>query len=69
LINDDSEVLNQSLPSGVVASLSKVATQDGFLTFERFCAGVKIAALRQEAAIKKKLVENLNEIVGQVAMS
>jgi hypothetical protein len=40
-----------------VASLSKVATQDGFLTFERFCAGIKISILRQEAAEKKRKME------------
>ena len=50
---DTREAFNENLPSGVVASLSKVATPDGFLTFERFCAGVKIALLRQEAAARK----------------
>lgn len=48
------EALNKNLPVGVVESLSRVATQDGFLTFERFCAGIKIAILRQEAAMKRK---------------
>ena len=38
----------------ILASLAKVATPDGHLTFERFCAGLKIAMLRQEAASKKK---------------
>ena len=52
--NGDSD---RNLPSGVVASLSKVATQDGYLTFERFCAGIKISILRQEAAEKKRKLE------------
>jgi hypothetical protein len=34
--------------------------QDGFLTFERFCAGIKIAILRQEAAERKKTLEESN---------
>ena len=52
---------DRHLPSGVVASLSKVATQDGYLTFERFCAGIKISILRQEAAEKKRKVEEQNK--------
>jgi len=46
------------LPEGVIASLSKVATPDGCLTFERFCAGIKIARLRQEASQRKRVQIN-----------
>lgn len=42
------------LPPGVIPSLKKVTTADGYLTFERFCAGLKIAILRHDAAVKKK---------------
>ena len=41
------------LPPGIVASLKKVTTPDGYLTFERFCAGLKIAMLRHDAETKK----------------
>lgn len=42
------------MPKGIVASLKKVTTADGYLTFERFCAGLKIAILRHESEKKKK---------------
>ncbi len=41
---------NSKLPPGILSSLKKVATPDGNLTFERFCAGLKIAILRHEAS-------------------
>lgn len=37
------------LPPNIVPSLRKVTTPEGFLTFERFCAGLKIAILRHSA--------------------
>ena len=37
------------LPPNIVPSLKKVTTPDGYLTFERFCAGLKIAILRHSA--------------------
>lgn len=36
----------QQLPRGVIESLRKVTTPNGLLTFERFCAGLKICLLR-----------------------
>ena len=38
------------MPSNLVENLSKVQTSEGRITFERFCAGLKIAILRHEAA-------------------
>ncbi len=40
---------SEHLPKDILGSLSKVAGKDGHLTFERFCAGLKIAILRHEA--------------------
>ena len=37
------------LPPNIVPSLRKVMTPDGYLTFERFCAGLKICILRHSA--------------------
>ena len=37
------------LPSNIIPSLRKVTTPGGYLTFERFCAGLKIAILRHSA--------------------
>nr|CAG4640994.1 EOG090X08VB [Eulimnadia texana] len=37
-----------NLPRGVVESLRKVTPPNGFLSFERFCAGLKIALLRYQ---------------------
>ena len=37
------------LPPNIVPSLRKVMTPDGYLTFERFCAGLKISILRHSA--------------------
>ena len=49
---------DEHLPKGIVASLKKVTTADGYLTFERFCAGLKIAILRHESEKKKKRRNN-----------
>lgn len=38
-----------TVPNGVIESLRKVATGDNNLTFERFCAGLKICLLRNQA--------------------
>jgi len=38
----------EKLPNGVIESLRKVATADNLLTFERFCAGLKICLLRNQ---------------------
>lgn len=46
----------QSLPKGVLDSLKKVASPNGMLSFERFCAGLKICLLQiqAEAGAKKQ---------------
>ncbi|KAL3276225.1 hypothetical protein HHI36_020941 [Cryptolaemus montrouzieri] len=44
----------KGLPKGVIESLRKVTPPNGLLTFERFCAGLKICLLRNQ-------VENRNE--------
>ena len=49
---------DEHLPKGIAASLKKVTTADGYLTFERFCAGLKIAILRHESEKKKKKRSN-----------
>lgn len=46
---------NDQLPKNVIENLRKVVNADGMLSFERFCAGLKIAILRHEA-MKNKIV-------------
>ncbi|XP_043463167.1 suppressor APC domain-containing protein 2 isoform X1 [Leptopilina heterotoma] len=45
----------QGLPKGVLESLKKVAPSNGMLSFERFCAGLKISLLhvKVESDVKK----------------
>ncbi|KAK4315825.1 hypothetical protein Pmani_012981 [Petrolisthes manimaculis] len=38
----------QGLPRGVLSSLRKVTPLDGYLSFERFCAGLQISLLRNK---------------------
>lgn len=38
----------KGLPKGVIESLRKVTPSDGLLSFERFCAGLKICLLRSQ---------------------
>lgn len=38
----------KGIPRGVMDSLRKVASNDGLLTFERFCTGLKICLLRNQ---------------------
>jgi len=45
----DREEQGNTVPNGVIESLRKVATSDNLLTFERFCAGLKICLLRNQA--------------------
>ena len=45
------------LPDNVLDHLAKVANVSGQLTFERFCAGLKIAILRHEANRNKIATE------------
>ncbi|KAL1518201.1 hypothetical protein ABEB36_001862 [Hypothenemus hampei] len=39
---------NKALPKGVLESLRKVTPSSGLLSFERFCAGLKISLLRNQ---------------------
>ncbi|KAI4470678.1 hypothetical protein MML48_1g16489 [Holotrichia oblita] len=39
---------SKGLPKGVIESLRKVTPPNGLLTFERFCAGLKICLLRNQ---------------------
>jgi len=39
------------LPKGVIESLRKVTPPNGMLSFERFCAGLKICLLRYQVYI------------------
>lgn len=40
--------VSRELPSGVIDSLRKVTPANGHLSFERFCAGLRIALLRHD---------------------
>lgn len=46
------------LPKGVIDSLRKVTPPNGLLSFERFCAGLKICLLRNQMEIRNKPGEN-----------
>ncbi|CAK1549804.1 unnamed protein product [Leptosia nina] len=50
----------KGLPHGVIESLQKVASHDGFLTFENFCTGLKICLLRNQVHSKTHQV-NIEE--------
>ena len=39
------------LPKGVIESLRKVTSPNGLLSFERFCAGLKICLLRYQVLV------------------
>uniref|UniRef100_A0A1A9V6A8 Suppressor APC domain-containing protein n=1 Tax=Glossina austeni TaxID=7395 RepID=A0A1A9V6A8_GLOAU len=43
---------NKGLPHGVLDSLRKVTPANGLLTFERFCAGLKLCLLRNQNQLK-----------------
>lgn len=51
----------KGLPRGVIESLQKVASHDGLLTFDRFCAGLKICLLRNQVETTSNKVITLNE--------
>lgn len=53
----------KGLPRGVIESLQKVASHDGLLTFERFCAGLKICLLRNQVENASNGVDRLNDEV------
>lgn len=62
----DQEETGGNLPHGVIESLRKVATADSLLTFERFCAGLKICLLRnQGTSSKQETEESTDEDPGQ----
>ncbi|XP_073975283.1 suppressor APC domain-containing protein 2 [Rhodnius prolixus] len=44
----------KGLPKGVIESLRKVTPPTGLLSFERFCAGLKICLLRNQVEVKKR---------------
>ncbi|CAH1394542.1 unnamed protein product [Nezara viridula] len=44
----------KGLPKGVIESLRKVTPPNGLLSFERFCAGLKICLLRNQMEKKKR---------------
>ncbi|KAF6202021.1 hypothetical protein GE061_004417 [Apolygus lucorum] len=45
----------KGLPKGVIESLRKVTPPNGLLSFERFCAGLKICLLRNQVESKKRV--------------
>lgn len=45
----------KGLPKGVIESLRKVTPSDGLLSFERFCAGLKICLLRNQVEQRSQL--------------
>ncbi|KAK7066160.1 Adenomatous polyposis coli tumor suppressor protein [Halocaridina rubra] len=51
----------QGLPRGVLGSLRKVTPPDGYLSFERFCAGLQISLLRNKIEDK-----SANSIISSV---
>ena len=54
------EASNPGLPKNVVQNLRKVMNKEGRLSFERFCAGLKISILRHEAERNK--VDKRNKV-------
>ena len=54
------EANNPGLPKNVVQNLRKVMNKEGRLSFERFCAGLKISILRHEAERNK--VDKRNKV-------
>ncbi|KAI8127289.1 hypothetical protein FF38_11511 [Lucilia cuprina] len=50
---------SKGLPRGVMESLRKVTPPSGLLTFERFCAGLKLCLLRNQSQAQVQENENL----------
>lgn len=46
------------LPKGVIESLRKVTPTSGLLSFERFCAGLKICLLRYQVISNYVILKN-----------
>lgn len=57
----DREEQGGTVPHGVIESLRKVATSDNLLTFERFCAGLKICLLRSQGQRQERETSESNE--------
>lgn len=47
----------KGLPHGVIDSLQKVTPPNGLLSFERFCAGLKICLLRNQSETRNGVIE------------
>ncbi|CAG4968165.1 unnamed protein product [Colias eurytheme] len=56
----------KGLPHGVIESLQKVASHDGFLTFDSFCTGLKICLLRNQVQSTSKQIDIVSEEVEDV---
>lgn len=52
----------KGLPRGVIDSLRKVTPASGLLSFDRFCAGLKICLLRNQTTDATTLVVNNNKL-------
>ncbi|KAJ8929328.1 hypothetical protein NQ314_017996 [Rhamnusium bicolor] len=48
----------KGLPKGVIESLRKVTPPNGMLSFERFCAGLKICLLRNQVERRDNLKQH-----------
>ncbi|XP_026461961.1 suppressor APC domain-containing protein 2-like [Ctenocephalides felis] len=53
---DDEAAVSQGLPRGVIESLRKVTPPSGKLSFERFCGGLKICLIRNQALQQQQKV-------------
>ncbi|XP_013200692.1 suppressor APC domain-containing protein 2 [Amyelois transitella] len=53
----------KGLPRGVIESLKKVASNDGLLSFERFCTGLKICLLRNQVEHESKKDDRIEDDV------
>ena len=56
------EANNPGLPKNVVLNLRKVMNKEGRLSFERFCAGLKISILRHDEERSK--ADKRNKVKG-----
>ncbi|KAK7583944.1 hypothetical protein V9T40_004907 [Parthenolecanium corni] len=55
------------LPKGVIDSLRKVTPPNGLLSFEQFCAGLKISLLRNQMESRSKPGDDVNRQMKQLA--
>lgn len=54
---------SKGLPKGVIESLRKVTPPNGMLSFERFCAGLKICLLRNQVEQRNQTTNPLKQVV------